>query len=379
MQDKQTTIELDAIQFTQTTRTGWVGKMTAGDLAETLPARPPEQLSFLTETNRPISQNHLSGIIHFLENTHNWALPGIALATQPGRIEQGRRKNTIRVPREGLRILDGQHRIQAIRECLANARMAVERGQMEENQREELAGAELPVAIFEVAEDREQRQMFAWFARSKPIDTPTREWFDQSDPFRNAAREVMETSAILQGRVERQKGKTNRPEVDRHLLTLSELKDTAATIAIGIQRSPRETDREIYREEEKQAQLQAELAEFFDDFLPACGEGYQGLRNGTPGRDTIEFHRRETYHLYPYAIRLLANCWARMKKDQNTPVEPLADHIAGLNLNRSDPGNDFRKNLGIIDEREKPLRSNNRGWEKATEQIIQAARRHREG
>ena len=45
----------DATEFIQTNRTGWITKLTGRELVEILPPRPPEQLTLLTDTNRPIS------------------------------------------------------------------------------------------------------------------------------------------------------------------------------------------------------------------------------------------------------------------------------------------------------------------------------------
>lgn len=53
-------IKKEAIAFTQTERKGWVLTLTPGELISLVPPRGPEQLSFFTETNRPIVPRHLA-------------------------------------------------------------------------------------------------------------------------------------------------------------------------------------------------------------------------------------------------------------------------------------------------------------------------------
>ena len=362
--------ELEALEFIQAERTGWITKLNVEDLVGLLPPRPPEQLGLFTDTNRPVSEPHLRGIVQFLESTANWALPGIILAAAPG-AARTTRKGCIRVDSGNLRILDGQHRAQAISEALRNGEIAAQQGRESPGRLNDLRNSEIPVMIFEVADVREQQQMFAWFARSKPIETATREWFDHEDPFNNAAKVAMGETRTLRGRVEHKKASTNKPGEDRHLMTLGELKGIAAVIAIGVKRNARDQDREIYRDGARQSELQDHLAKFFDEFLPECGEAYENLLEDDREKDLIHFRRRETYHLFPQAVRLFANCWARTERDRNLPTENLARSISGLNLNRANPENDFRTTLGVMQgDKEKFLRPNDGAWERATSQVM---------
>ena len=363
------TVRLQVMEFIQTERTGWITKLPVKELVSILPARPPEQLNFLTETNRPISKPHLQGIISFLENTLNWALPGIILAVDPGHVERNG-EGRISLPKEHLRILDGQHRVQALSECIVNARLAVEQGRSEASRSNDLGESEIPLAIFEVADVQDQQQMFAWFARSKPIEAATREWFDRSDPFNNAAKSVMQQSATLRDRVDHIRSKT-RPE-SRTLLTVTELKEIAATIALGFRRY-RQTDGEQYASDEQQEKLQEQMVQFLDDFLPSCRQHYQRLEEEDRNKDNFHFERRNTYALDPQAIRLFANCWARTEIDRNQNTDGLKDAIGRMNLNRSDPGNDFFKRLELVNDSDRYTRITDRAWANATQTIMQDA------
>ena len=105
-------IKKEAIAFTQTARKGWVLTLTPRELISLVPPRGPEQLSFFTETNRPIVPRHLGEIEKFLLTTPEWALPPITLAATPGTITAS--KTSIELDPENLRILDGQHRLEAM-------------------------------------------------------------------------------------------------------------------------------------------------------------------------------------------------------------------------------------------------------------------------
>ena len=108
-----TTFTKKAIGFTQTDRTGWTLNMTVDDIIQMAPAREPEQLAFniLGETNRPITSRHLESIERFLEETPDWAVPAIILAADPGNVSE--KSGRITAEMDEIRILDGQHRIQA--------------------------------------------------------------------------------------------------------------------------------------------------------------------------------------------------------------------------------------------------------------------------
>ena len=178
----------EATQFNQPGRTGYLLKMTTEELVDILPAREAQQLSLFTETNRPITPRHLGGIEKFLTETTDWAMPAIVLSARPGNI-QTKGKNITAEP-GALEILDGQHRLQAFSNILRQWEMDSPRDDTGETGQklESIKKQELPVVIFEVESNMEHRQMFAWFARNKPIEPAVREFFDQSDPFGKAAK-----------------------------------------------------------------------------------------------------------------------------------------------------------------------------------------------
>ena len=373
-------ITKEAMEFIQTDRTGWVTKMNIREIIQLLPRRSLEQLPLFTETNRPISENHLRGIAKYLDETPNWAMPSIVLATDANGIGNGAAKGTIEIQPESLRILDGQHRVQALSNFTAKLAEDAERqvatgpGTNEAQIRlNEAMDSELPVVIFQVKSIDDQKQMFAWFARNRPIEAAVRSWFDQSDPFNNAAKSAMTTSTVLKGRVNHAKERITAQ--DNHLLTLTDLKRISFTIAAGLGRHPNKRDIETYLQPEHQDQLQDHLVSFFDDFLPTCGPEYARL--GDPDQLNIElsYLRNGTYAFDALTIRLFADAWARWTVEQNQPPEQLARYVSELNLLKTSPDNDLQRTFGVINSETKRYRGvSDRSWTAASAHIREALR-----
>ena len=366
-----TTLQKPATRFAQTDRTGWVFTLTAKDIFDLLPQRQPEQLSLFTETNRPITSRHMEGIERFLIDIPNWAMPSITLAVTPGRItEKGK---TISVDMEDLKILDGQHRTEAFAKLIHRWQLDAPRDDTSEIQKklDAILAQELPAVIFEIKDNRDQRQLFAWFARNKPIEPAVREFFDESDPFGKAAKAAMEDSASLTDRVTYQKKSLN--DKDRLFLTLSNLKDVATTMRLGIRRAPKAADRDACWNPENQAELQAKLVGFFDDFLPSCQPNYRLLAPTGDFEKNILSERSISHAFNPMVIRLLANTWAQ---GTNRSIEPdrLSEVIGGLNMRRADPLNDLENRLGVVQgDKKKFLKLRDPAWEAATKTLITEA------
>ena len=104
-------------------------------------------------------------------------MPSIVLATDADGVWNGAARGTIEIQPESLRILDGQHRVQALYNFTAKLAAEAERqasteqGASEARIRlNEAMNSELPLVIFEVKSIDDQKQMFAWFARNRPIE-----------------------------------------------------------------------------------------------------------------------------------------------------------------------------------------------------------------
>ena len=127
---------------------------------------------------RPSTSRHLDSIERFLTDTSDWAMPSIILAVAPGAISETR--NTIEVSPDQLQVLDGQHRIQAFYNVIHGWEMDAPRDESNgiQEKLDQISKEELPVVIMEVRDKKDQRQIFAWFARNKPIEPAVREFFD---------------------------------------------------------------------------------------------------------------------------------------------------------------------------------------------------------
>ena len=218
--------------------------------------------------------------------------------------------------------------------------------------------------------------MFAWFARNKPIEPAVREFFDQSDPFGKAAKEVMDQSQVLTDHVTwKSRSIPQRGEDATKLLTLNNLKEIATTIRVGIRRTPRPADREQCWETESQQELQDRLTQFFDQFLPSCLPNYQVLDNPRELERNIRGERNISHACHPLVLRLMANAWARWHFDRKMDPEPLAQIIGNLNLRSADPENILYGEWEIItrgrNSKFQGIRHEN--WEKATTEILRLA------
>ena len=367
----------EATQFNQPGRTGYLLKMTTEELVEILPTREAEQLALFTDTNRPITPKHLGSIEKFLADTTDWAMPAIVLSARPGNI-QTKGRNITAEPR-ALEILDGQHRLQAFSNILHQWAIDASKDDTGEVEKklESMKQQELPVVIFEVKSNMEHRQMFAWFARNKPIEPAVREFFDQSDPFGKAAKGVMDLSQTLQENVTwKSKSIPPRGEDAAKLLTLNQLKEIATTIRIGIRRTPRPADREQCWDHDTQQELQEQMVEFFDTFLPSCQPNYKVLDNQKELTKNIRGDRTVSYACNPPVMRLMANAWARWRFDRKMEPDALAGVIGKLNLRAADPENVLYHDWEIITKdrnSSKFVGVRHENWEKATTEILRLA------
>ena len=367
----------EAIQFNQPGRTGYMLKMTVEELVRVLPARQPEQLSLFTDINRPIAPRHLGTIERFLRDTPDWAMPAIVLSARPGEIRTRGKK--IAAEPGAVDVLDGQHRLQAFSNLLHQWEMDAPRDDTGETRKklDQLREQELPAVIFEVQSNAEHRQMFAWFARNKPIEPAVREFFDQSDPFGKVAKEAMERSQVLQEHVTwKSRNLPQRGEDALKLLTLNQLKEIATTIRVGIRRSPTAAQREQCWEPDTQQELLERTVSFFDAFLPGCQPNYRVLDNPGELAKDIRGDRNVSYACHPQVIRLMANAWARWRFDRGMDPEPLQAVIGALNLRSADHENVLQQDWQVLARRGTSMRFQglrHESWEKATTEILRLA------
>ena len=302
-------------------------------------------------------------------------MPAIVLSAKPGELKKN--GASIEGDQSALQVLDGQHRLQAFSSILAQLEIGAPKDESGETAKKlkEMSAQELPVVIFEVGSNSEHRQMFAWFARNRPIEPAVREFFDESDPFGKVAKNAMEKSAVLMNRVT-WKSKSVPPQgpESKKLLSLNSLKEIVTTVRIEVRQTPKPRDREACWQADTQQALLDHTVEFFDVFLPACQPNYEILDNLPELEKKILSERSMSYALDPPVIRLVANSWARWKLDRKSEPAELTKPIGQLNFRRADPGNDLEREFKVTSGPKNKFEGLRKEcWETATTEIMRRA------
>lgn len=360
-----------ATEFHQTTRKGWVLSLTTEELINILPSRGPEQLTFLTETNRAIAPKHLDDIQDFLYETPSWALPSLTLAAVPEAISLNR--GCIELDHQNLKILDGQHRLEAISNLIHHWKLKQDQDPEAKDKLDYFRSQQIPVTVFEVQNDQEQRQLFAWFAKSRQIESAVRDYFDNSDPYNQIAKDLMTESITLQDNVT-WKSKTV-PVKEKYLMSLANVKDIIAAIHLGIERAPKKDDTAALADLATQQSVKHKTIRFLDDFLPECSPNYHILSDLKNLSANTLSSKSTSYALEPRLIRLFANTWARWTEDASHPTEDvMANTIGNLNLNKASPENDVDFTLNLTTEKRRFYPPRHSCWHQATLTLLNKAR-----
>lgn len=324
-----------AIPFNQNGRQCWVTKLPINQILNlTLPDHHGQQLNLFHITNREIEQPHANELAKYL-TTPNWALPSIILAAPRGTAKPNA-KNELTADTKSIKVLDGQHRIQAMLDLARNGH---------ENQAE-LLEQEIAITIIEVKDPNDQANIWLDFARNKPITGAWRDAVDNAKPFVRAAKLAIEDSSILKNRtlIGKTKIKGHR---DTELLSLTDLKTITATIALGIRRAPSPKNQAAYESPERQEELKNRLVHFFDQFLLACRPNYDLLANPQTIGQHIIFQRTHTCAYDAPILNLLAEIHARWAESQRDEKR-LAEYLGRISLNKADPDNRPAR-LGLYD------------------------------
>ena len=178
-----------ALPFVQNGRQCWTSVLPVSEIVNlTLPNRHGRQMSLFQITNREIEPSHATELAKYLQSP-GWALPSIILAITQGAARTNP-QNEFGAPAGALRILDGQHRIKALADLIAN------NGET----RSELLQQELAVTIIEVKDPEDQARIWLDFAKNKQIGGAWQDAVDNSKPFVRTAKIAIEQSSILKGR-----------------------------------------------------------------------------------------------------------------------------------------------------------------------------------
>ena len=360
----------EGYSLTQSGRTVWNVNLTVAELLQVAPVRENQDLTLFTDTNRPVTTRHRDGIIKFLSEYSDWALPPVALAARPGQITGN--GGTVTLPADGsINVLDGQHRVQALYTLQAKRKEEETEAAGEENSggHAKLLAEGIPVIIYEVRNNEEQAQLFSWFGRSRSVENAIREYYDRSDPYGASAKEAIVGSSTLNGKVTWHTASVpKKGEEANALLTFRELKTISTTIQTGIRKAPTPEQRKACREDDALRMLTDDIVELFDEFLPSCLPIYAELKGH------VRLDRSVSHALHPQTLRLVANTWARWKRDRNQGPEHLRTVITKLNMKMADPGNDLIGRLALMDGLTLRFkRPSDRAWDLATAVLLDEA------
>lgn len=174
------------------------------------------------------------------------------------------------------------------------------------------------------------------FSKNKPITGSWRDAVDNRTPFVRTAKSAAESSVILKGRT--LIGRTSISHNSPELITITGLKQVAATIALGIQRPPNARNQLAYASEEKQEELKGRVVNFFDRFLPMCQPNYRLFADPERFGQNIIAQRSGACAYDTPVINLLANVHARWLEAEK-PEERLAEYAGNIGLSKTAPEN----------------------------------------
>ena len=268
----------------------------------------------------------------------------------------------IRIPLDGgtssIRILDGQHRrmaIQSVRERLrqeirAERNLAPGNGRavrLEKLQRkfERLDEMAIPVVLYEEADTKNLRRMFADLAQTRNIDATTKTRFDDRDPFNRAAVELVELgrSNLLAGRVEMERTTPGRNSND--LLAVNQLARCLKVLKYGYGgRASRDRILEAQHNYDGLIDIGIDWA---DNFLPSAREEYEFLHDIELEEDFVAKNRAKYISYSATVLQLLAGClheWNTL----NRPWNELADWLHSADFDLKSPDCIFLKSEILI-------------------------------
>ncbi|MDD9954837.1 MAG: DGQHR domain-containing protein [Anaerolineaceae bacterium] len=363
-QSKQQILDFPVQRYKQGGREVYSLVLDLGTLDGLLPEDvDPDQIK---DANRRFNKDHSKRIEEYLYETDQWVLGSILLGINPSYcsfepyyLEDGEPSDTmgqLLIPlvggRSSLRILDGQHRRKAIqqvrkrleqeilehRELLfknGKSRSAKKRLEDLEAKLSRLDSMSVSVMIYQEADIKKLRRMFADLAKTRNIEAITKARFDDRNPFNRAAQVLAEldTSDFLKGRVEMER---DTPSLaGNNLLSLNQLSRCLVHLKFGY--GARLSHRRIQEVDQKYNELVDLGMEWADDFLPTARKEYEILLSSDLEEDYVSKNRSKHLAYSTSALQMLAGCLHEWNKRER-PWSDLATWVrkADFELNSED-------------------------------------------
>ena len=364
---KDAQMEKPAVPFRQGGRDAYSTVMTLRELDDCLPDREGgEDLDKFTTVNRPLLMRHAQNILDFMKLNEDWILGNFTISAKPDDVNWDSGKGILTVDNKDLFIIDGQHRRRAISQLLHELRADLNRTR----DLEKTEAQQVLVTLYVCQHERDMRQLFAWMAKNKPIESNTQELFDSSDPWNNAAQDVRDDTDLLKGRINLNKATLGKN--DECLLTNNLLRNNALVMTLGGKGRATKGLTQHHRQEEPQAEITRNSRGFYDNFLPECHDIFSRIKAGEIANAELPHHRQNNWLLEPLVIRLLADCYGQVKRT-NADQDALKEYVNSMNVDRNDPKSDMA-GLNVMDpEKGRPYPRNKDAWTLAAGQIIRAA------
>ena len=382
------TFEKPAIRYRQGGRNVYTFVMDLEEVRRCLPLRTAEDGSQIKGTNRALVPSHTRKIKHYLHDTDEWVLPAITLAVSTPSVKftpttEGAAVGTIKVSNEDdnertlFRIVDGQHRRQAIEDLMIEYEAKAEK--TDSDLWASAAENGIAVTLYEESEPTKIRQMFATMALSKAIDRNTQQQFDSSNPFNNAASYAVESSKMLANGERVNTQRQSLPRLSDDFVTHSDLKDISIALTLGVPvRAPTQAQIKHYRAADQQQKIYDAMGVFLDEFLPECSQQLTDLMAGEIPAALVSLRRVDHWLFEPAFVKLLAGCYQSWT-DSDSDTDALSQHIRDqMNFERAVAlGTTDAEDLGLVDHNgrtAKPIRKTSQIWKEAAVKICQAAR-----
>ena len=364
---KDAQMEKSAVPFRQGGRDAYSMVMTLRELDDCLPDREGGQdLDKFTMVNRPLLARHAQNILDFMKLNEDWILGNFTISAKPDDVHWDPSKAILTVDNKNLFIVDGQHRRRAISQLLHELSADLNRAK----DLEKTEAQQVLVTLYVCQHERDMRQLFAWMAKNKPIESNTQELFDSSDPWNNAVQDIRDDTDLLKNRINLNKATLGRN--DEYLLTNSLLRNNALVMTLGGKGRATKGLIQHHRQEDPQAEIVLNCKGFYDNFLPECHDIFARIKSGEVANAELPHRRQNNWIMEPLIIRLLADCYGQVKRT-NADQEALMEYIQSMNMNRNDPKSDIA-GLEIIDPAKGRLYPRNKDvWTLAASQIIKAA------
>ena len=247
--------------------------MTLRELDDCLPDREGGQdLDKFTTVNRPLLMRHALNILDFMKLNEDWILGNFTISAKPDEIQWDQGERVLTVENKALFIIDGQHRRRAISQLLHELRADLNRA----NDLEKTEAQQVLVTLYVCQHERDMKQLFAWMAKNKPIESNTQELFDSSDPWNNATQDIRDDTDLLKGRINLNKATLGRN--DEYLLTNSLLRNNALVMTLGGKGRATKCLTQHHRQDGPQAEITLNSKSFYDNFLPECHDIFSKIK-----------------------------------------------------------------------------------------------------